>query len=522
MPLRALYEDQHPHICVIKPAQRGVSEFAINAACFALDQGATAWATGKEGLNVGYLFPTEQALRDFSKERVGGLVEESPHLERMFRTRGVGAEQYGGVGFKKVGKSYLYLRGAWSEAGLLSFACDVLILDEYDRMDPSAVALARRRLNASLVRREIDISTPTIPGKFIHALYQQSDKRAYEQPCPHCGEWVRYDFHRDVRADGEPFSVWQEWDAPALQIAAIALVCPACRAEVSDTDRCAEGRWYADEPRVQGLRGYQIPPLAFPMTDLRRLALAAISEDPGEKTEFWRSDLGKPYDAAGSRVTEALLSALSAYLPGGIEPITGPWLHPTMGVDVGARFHYRVSATHAPTGRRIVRAMGSVRSFDELDALMTRYQVLRCVIDAYPELHGARNWAAKWPGRVYRATYPGSAAVSAKLYQLNDVEMSVAINRTMALDGVYGRIAGAVEHWPARFCREREVVSHMTSPVRVVTKDAKGQEITSWEHTSPDHFFHSCGYDGVAYLSLIERPADVALPIFASGGATGW
>jgi hypothetical protein len=73
-PLRAIYADEHPRIVVTKPSQRGVSEWAINYAIFALDRGAEVWASGqKTGLNVGYLFPTQAALSAFSKERISGL-----------------------------------------------------------------------------------------------------------------------------------------------------------------------------------------------------------------------------------------------------------------------------------------------------------------------------------------------------------------------------------------------------------------------------------------------------------------
>lgn len=515
-PLHAIYADDHPHIAVVKPAQRGVSEFAINCACFALDLGATAWATHKDGLNVAYLFPTQQALQDFSKERISGMIGESPKLKEMFGA----AEAFGGVGFKQVGKSYLYLRGAWAETGLLSFPCDVLILDEYDRMLPRAVALARRRLNASAVRREIDLSTPTIPGRGIHALYAQSDRHAYEQPCPRCGEWVRYDFHRDVRVDGEDWGVWREFAAAQLRQADVQLTCPQCRGVVSETERVAPGRWVADEPGVKSLRGYHIPALPFPMTDLPRLAVAAVAPDPTEQTEFWRSDLGIPFDADGARVTEALLAALDSEI-GQEPPQNGPWGLPTMGVDVGARLHFRVSATHLPTQRRIVREMGSVRAWADLDLLMLRFQIRRCVIDALPELHACRDWAAKFPGRVYRATYPQAHAISARLYLLDDRQMSVQINRTMALDGVYGAIVGGAEHWPGRICRQREVVAHLTAPVRVVGKDQHGQERTSWEHTSPDHYFHACAYDRVALASLLEHPLASKLPVFGQAYAVG-
>src|SRR5262245_30482953 len=49
-PLQAIYADEHPHSCVIKPAQRGVSEWAINYTGFALDVGTAAWAPAKAGL----------------------------------------------------------------------------------------------------------------------------------------------------------------------------------------------------------------------------------------------------------------------------------------------------------------------------------------------------------------------------------------------------------------------------------------------------------------------------------------
>ena len=60
-----------------------------------------------------------------------------------------------------------------------------LILDEFDRMTPHAITLARKRLRASVVKRELDISTPTLPGRGIEggpkALQQQT--RGDDQQC---------------------------------------------------------------------------------------------------------------------------------------------------------------------------------------------------------------------------------------------------------------------------------------------------------------------------------------------------
>lgn len=515
-PLKALYEDDHPHICVIKPAQRGVSEYAINRTCFALELGAARWQTGKNGLNVAYLFPTQSALTDFSKERLTGLRQESSHLARLFDPQG-----FGGVTFKQVGQSYLYLRGAWSESSLLSFACDVLVLDEFDRMDPKAVALARRRMNASPLRHELDISTPTLPGRGIDALYKQSDQRKYRQACPLCGAENTYDFFRDVYVGALGYDEWKLLAEADIDEMGATLHCPTCRQELDDTARCLPGRWEAENPRARSLRGYWIPSLAFPMADLARLARAAISTDPHQITEFFRSDLGLPYDAAGARITATMLAQLHLDLPGGELPAPMRWKNTTMGVDVGGKFHFRVSSEN-DKGERYVRAMGEVSSWDELTNLMRRYQVRRCVIDALPELHGCKTWADASKGRVLRAFYPAPGSLGGQLARLDEKKGTVHIDRTMAMDGVYDTVASAREHWPASVCRSPQVIAHLTAPVRTLVVDDTGQPRASWEHTTPDHLFHACVYDRIARVVLSSARASALHPIFAQAAAAGW
>jgi hypothetical protein len=515
LPLRAIYDDEHPHICVMKPAQRGVSEYAINRALFALELGAKYFQTQKDGLNVAYLFPTQQALNDFSKERISGIKSEHQHLADLLAN-----DEFSGVQFKKIGNSYLYMRGAWSESALLSFAADVLILDEFDRMDARAIALARRRTAASTLRHELDLSTPTLPGVGIHALYAQSDRHEYRQQCPHCGEWQLYDFHRDVRVDGEDWDIWRAWEPALLRRARVALTCPNCHAEIDDVARVSAGQWVAQEPGITSLRGYQVPTLPFPMTDLHRLVVSAVATDPSEQTEFWRSDLGIPYDAAGARVTPAMLHMLSVRLPGGELPTIGSWRDVTMGVDVGARFHYRISGTQA--GQRRVRAMGTVTKYDDLTKLMQRYNVRRCVIDALPELHATREWAERFKGRVLRAFYPNMLALATTPFKVAEETLTIQINRTMAMDSVYAAIADADEEWPSVIAHNSAIVAEMTAPVRVTTKDKVGQEHAEWQHTLPDHYYHACVYDRLAHDTLQQYRLTNRMPVFASAAARGW
>lgn len=491
-PLKAIYDDDHPHICVIKPAQRGISEWAINYASFALDRGAAVWTNGeKAGLNVGYIFPTKTDLIDFSKERVSGLVEETDYLRALYED----GDAFNAATFKQVGQSYLYLRGGWNARALKTFPADVIILDEYDEMDPKAPALARRRMNASLVRRELDISTPTIPGVGIHALYLQSDRHVYEQEHA-CGVWVSYDFFRDVRVDGRLYDEWVRRPAELIRASEVRLYCPSCHEPLTEDERCAVGRWRSEQPEVKGLRGYHIPWWPFPVVDLMTYAVTAVSQDPSDLTELYRSDLGQPYDAAGSRITDAMLGKLSADLPGGLLPDCR-WNDPTMGVDVGARFHYRVSGLD-PYGIPHVLAMGSVSSWQDLGQVMETHRVRQCIIDALPELHACEQWAAQFPGRVLRAFYPNASAMSGQLFVVNEDRGIVQINRTMAMDRVYANVATGKERWPSAIHGDHEVISHMKAPVRVIALDARGQEQASWVHTMPDHLYHASVYDTVA------------------------
>lgn len=518
-PLREIYDDDHPKIVIMKPAQVGVSELAITRALHALDVGARYWRTSNDGLNVGYLFPTQEALYDFSKERISALKDESDKLGKFF-------DDYDDVRFKKAGHSYFYIRGAWSVKALKSFKADVLILDERDEMLPRAVALAIKRMRHSQVKREMRLSTPTLPDFGIHADYLKSDQREWEVRCSRCGAWNTLSFHRDVKVDGADHEEWQKWDEERIHRAAPAVNCPSCREALSDADRFGKGRWVARRPEITRVRGYHVPWFAFPSVSLKELCVAAISTDPEQVIEFYRSDLGVPYEPAGSRITQEILKKLSTDLEGGVLPSSAVWRNVTMGVDVGARFHYRVSAT-GPDGKRYVLAMGSVKTWDELDGLMALYKVRHAVIDALPELHGAEAWSNKHKGKVLRAFYHDIKGELFKLPAAEEKAMhgikvtqpkelkkdTVQVNRTMAMDTVYNQLALGSEVWPAAVHNDAEVVAHMTAPVRVVRADEDGQPSAAWVHTKPDHLFHACVYDLVA-LRTLPKPKFVGVMPF--------
>src|SRR6185437_6497380 len=209
-----------------------------------------------------------------------------------------GSDDFDALGFKRIGNSYLYLRGGYSKAGLRSFPCDLMILDEYDELSRPAVALARRRLNApTSLKREVMISTPSIPGRGISAEYLQSDQRVYQTKCGSCSVWNSYDFFRDVRVDGAPWDDWQKWSQPHVAKLEPTIHCPTCHAAQSQDDLLRVGRWVTLNPDVRHTHGYHIPWWPFVNPSLQSLVLSAVDPEPSEVEEFYHSDLGLPHGA---------------------------------------------------------------------------------------------------------------------------------------------------------------------------------------------------------------------------------
>ena len=500
LPLQQIYNDTHKHIVIMKPAQVGVSELAVTRVVHTLDCGAAYYGVAKAGLNVGYLFPTQTALSDFSKERISGLQTESEKLARLFTS-------YDDVGFKQAGQSYLYLRGAWSTSALKSFPADVLILDELDEMAARAVALAQKRLRASKVKVEIDISTPTLPGRGIHGLYLQSDMNEWYVPCDNCKAFSVLDFFRDVYAEGQPHDVWQHWTQERLRQAEIKILCQYCHSEMNRTHSGAQ--WRKRHPEITGIRGYHIPSLCFPMVNLNELAVNSVSQDPTQIEEFFRSDLGIPYEKSGSQITESILDALADDLP------LPPWRSTVMGVDVGARWHYRITSV-ASNGKRYVRKMGAASGWSELDILMKQYNVRRCVVDAAPETSATEAWAKKHSGKVLRAYYNINLKT---LFTVKD-DGTVSINRTGAMDALYARMSLAEdERWNRTLVNDPEIRAHMKAPTRITVEGSHGDVRADWIHTAPDHYFHASVYSLIAELALPKITLDSEL---LHGAATGW
>lgn len=456
-----------------KPAQVGATELALNK---------LFWAVDVLKLDVLYVLPTSADASDFSAGRMNPAIEESERLSALFT-------DVSNVGHKRAGGRSVYIRGSQKRSRLKSVPVDLLIIDEYDEATLTNIPLARARLDASSFKWELDLSTPTVPEYGIHSRFLESDKQEYYVKCPACNAWQKPTFQDNVAADApEPY-----------------YHCAKCRRPVRNF-WSMPGRWVAEEPAAS-LRGYRLSQLLSPTVTAAELVAASRKTAPEDVQEFYNSKLGEPFVVEGGQLTQQILDACrdSAYTM----PDIGE--HCTMGVDVGKHLHVRVSRWEAD--RKFAVHIGTVERFEDLDRLMARYNVDRCVIDALPETRKSQEFADRFPGRVWTAFY--TRIDPAKVFVFNDQLRKVDVNRTLAMDAMFDRFLKRGAVLPASVAVIPDYYEQMRASVRIVVKDAQGRPVPRYvEQGKPDHYAHAETYDEIAGTRQVWSTADQLFAVY--------
>lgn len=241
--------------------------------------------------------PTIETAQRWSKQRI------APGLELCDRLRDkVAAPRSRDSSNSLLQKDFnggtLIIGGGNSAAGLRSMPIRCLALDEVDAYPEDAdgegdpVALAVRR-TATFKRRKIFYnSTPVHQATSrIWKFYQDSDKRVFQIPCPHCGEYQEIQWENIRWPEGNP-------DAAALW-------CTECGAEIPEHNKTAmlsAGKWVAQNPG-HPRAGFMLSALYSPVgwyswADAARDSLKA--RDPEAERVFVNTVLGLPWTEEGA------------------------------------------------------------------------------------------------------------------------------------------------------------------------------------------------------------------------------
>ena len=282
-------------VVMMTSSQIGKSEALLNIMGYYVDQ---------EPAPQLMVQPTVEAAESFSKERIDPTFRYSRGLKGKLEEgqdgRGSSRKSSTTIRMKHYAGGYLALVGANSPAGLASRPIRILLCDEVDRYtstkEGDPLKLAIQRTTNFHNRKIILVSTPTIKDASpIERWWNRSDKRQYQIPCPHCGEyhvlrWEMVTWEKDELGNALPETA--------------AMFCPECGAKIRgayklDPLLLAKGRWVSAEPGNR-IRGYHINSLYSPWVNLFNLVeeftSAAKNKDKQGLMEFINLKLGEPWE----------------------------------------------------------------------------------------------------------------------------------------------------------------------------------------------------------------------------------
>lgn len=496
---REVHDSEAGFNTIMKAAQMGLTEVAINVAFFTVDV---------KKRDVLYVLPTAMNASDFSKSRFNTALLHSHYLSELFTdTNTVGLKQAGGVN--------LYIRGSRGDSNLKSIPVSVLILDEADEMDQRAIWLALERLSGQLHKFVFSLSTPTIPNFGIHKLYLQGTQEHYYFTCPKCGRKTEFIFPDCLEICGESIS--------DPEVRRSHLKCKECKKKLEHKEKpefLSKAFWeptaHVDEDHrsfyINQMYSYTVSP-----SDLAFAYFRGVG-DEAAMVEFHNSKQGLPFIPDGGQVTESEIeNAIRNYFQENQRPEIGTDRCIVMGIDQG-KMNNVVVVEYIIKGGGDLNAAAHAKvlaafklpgdDFEFLDPLMREWQIRACVIDADPQINDARRFARRFPGYVYLCRY--RRGVTGKELQVNEEDSGapiVTVDRTNWLDASMGRFHSDRVNLPAD--TPLEFKDHVKALVRTYEKDDQGNPKAVYLSTGPDHYAHAFNY------------AEIALPLAAGVVACG-
>jgi len=417
--------------------------------------------------------PTEDNALAYSKSRFAPLIQDNAKIRSLVSTTD-------SASLKRVGSSFISFVGSQlstsvgdtvtkrTSTALVSTPADGYLVDEVDRVPSRALDLLAERLSHSLVKHEFFVSTPTIPGYGIDALFQETDQRAWQIKCGSCGEYTCLETEF-------PNCLVKRPDATVVK------VCRKCGREIFTK----HGLWVPAYPGREAV-GYHISQLNSEF--VKPAAILKAFEDNSNPAEFFNSKLGLPYLEAENRLTPKDVFACC-----GDEPMASKHRGPAaIGIDVGRLLHCAI-AVRLPDEKIQVVYAARVSSFEDVSSICDRFGVKVAVVDTEPETRAVREWQDSVPPglRVFLCDYQSSATAP----RWDDRTLAIRANRTECLDAVHHLVTVPGKLiLPKRNAEIEEFAKELCGAARMVEEDSVGSRRFTWRRIGPDHYFHAMGY----------------------------
>ena len=262
-----------------------------------------------------FLEPNEALAQSISNERFSSVVKANPRLKELLNEKGA----KNNTDIKVFPGGILAFGSAGSFNDLISRPIRILILDEVDaynldlKQKGNPLKLAEDRTLTFHNRKIITCSTPGTEGMSnITEVYQQSDMRVYEVPCPHCHEYLEFALKGLKWAAGsDGKGAWYE--------------CPHCKQRILEQHRASmvsSGRWTATQDGEPGHAGFRLNQFnsLFPNVSFQAIAMRFVQcshkNDINDLKVFTNQVLAETWnDQHLNNVNEHELAARAEYYP---------------------------------------------------------------------------------------------------------------------------------------------------------------------------------------------------------------
>jgi transcription elongation factor Elf1 len=516
---KAIADDMHPELSVIKPSQTGLTEVQLRKFLAIL-----ARNTGCAGI---FSMPNGNMLKRTYNARLKPIIEGAS----IFNPPGVTpVRRYDQV---QIRDSFGYLTGC-TDGDATSTSADFLMHDEVDLSPMDILDLYQSRLQNSDMKITQRFSTPTWGGYGIDKFYQMSNQFEYFQRCQSCNheqipvftpEFVKIP---DINWEVEDFLDLAPESILTLDTHEAFIVCQNCGKRL-DVANPTLRQWVARFPSRSAFRGYRVRPFSTsrlpPGYIFSRLA-KALNE--GTIRHFRNTVLGETHNSADSQIQRGDIETCMK------TPTTPEVSQDTLvyiGLDVGFTCYLTLSFDDEVGLPVYFRFMSFPMALlhDKIAELRKQYNIARGAADRFPFEPDVDALRVTTNNLIMPVQYRGNNPLAPVKDELGMITHYSA-NPTFHLDRIHTMI-GQHKLVLAGYGHQKEtLMTHLTDNVR----DERPDQPATWrKNPGEDHYFHAMAFGQIArriheHAVLLDNHTEpkvsamlVAAPQSESGGSMG-
>jgi phage terminase large subunit GpA-like protein len=258
--LKEILDTAHPDSGVTRVVCRKGAQQGLTLAL----SGIAAYKMVHEDRDGLLVQPTHDALKSYSIDKLGRIIDASPILRKTVRPQTSRSGKDSSASVKRFRANSLTLAVATSAPALSSRTVSYALKDEVARWpailsqsEGSPHDLIAARMTAFTADRSsytFEISTPTLSGDYIDTAFEGGTQKYWHCPCKECGEFFAFRWENIKYNDTKPYNPYTH--------------CPQCGCIVTEGERDAlirKGKWIATIPGAP-YESYQCSCLISPFT----------------------------------------------------------------------------------------------------------------------------------------------------------------------------------------------------------------------------------------------------------------